>query len=92
MLNGIGGNTIEQAERNLSHAELAIWRAYRAKRGSLNIGRRVEQAIGNWQALYSTFKGVKNVDARDYMPHEDVEVMDYEALRREQYEKQKRQG
>ena len=34
VLNGIGGNTLAEAELNISHKELMEWRAYRQKYGS----------------------------------------------------------
>ena len=68
---GIGGRTIEEAKRNISSKEFATWRAFRAKRGSLFIGRRVEQAIGNLMATYLSSKGAKDVKAQSFMPHEE---------------------
>ena len=68
---GIGGRTIAEAKRNISVSELAIWRVYRAKRGSLFVGRRIEQAIGNLMATYLSSKGAKDVKALNFMPHED---------------------
>ena len=50
---------------------MAKWRVYRKKRGSLFIGRRVEQAIGNLMATYLSSKGAQNVKALNFMPHED---------------------
>ena len=41
-------------------------------RGSLNTGRRIEQVIGSFMALYrnsNRAKGTK-ADPRDFMPHE----------------------
>lgn len=54
----------------MSQAEYLIWKAYRLKRGSLFFGRRLEQAIGGFSALYMSGKGVKSVDAYSFMPHE----------------------
>lgn len=42
VINGIGGNTIAQAKRNLSYDEVMLWAAYREQTGSLNVGQRVE--------------------------------------------------
>ncbi|HFX6218628.1 TPA: hypothetical protein ACIFCE_003356 [Acinetobacter baumannii] len=56
----------------MSLKELNIWRAYRKRRGSLFLGRRIEQSFGSWMALYTGFKvreGTK-VDPYIYMPHE----------------------
>ncbi|WP_151981702.1 hypothetical protein [Acinetobacter guerrae] len=65
---------------------MAVWRAYRLKRGSLNVGRRVEQAVGNLMAFYHNgkVKQQHRIDALTLMPHEDqpeeVEVDLFEAL------------
>lgn len=65
---------------------MAVWRAYRLKRGSLNVGRRVEQAVGNLMAFYHNgkVKQQHRIDALALMPHEDqpeVEEVDlFEAL------------
>lgn len=65
---------------------MAVWRAYRLKRGSLNIGRRIEQAVGNALAMYANGNrkaGSKPLSAYDFMPHEkkpkpvDIGVEDY---------------
>ncbi|KQG36965.1 hypothetical protein APC39_15375 [Acinetobacter pittii] len=72
-LNGIGGNSIETVKRNLSLSEIRLWGEYVRKRGSLNTGRRVEQVIGSFMALYRNSnrgKGSKAADPRDFMPHE----------------------
>lgn len=71
MLNGIGGRSIFEAKQNLTMQEVRMWANYRAKRGSLNIGRRIEQNIGQYRAEYVMFKAGKQVDIYDYMPHED---------------------
>lgn len=58
------------------------WAEYRARRGSLNIGRRVEQAIGELSALYYNSK-VSKGDQREsleFMPHEDDVVIGFEEL------------
>ncbi|KXZ72135.1 hypothetical protein [Acinetobacter venetianus] len=65
---------------------MAVWRAYRLKRGSLNIGRRIEQAVGNALAMYANGNrkaGSKPLSAYDFMPHEqkpkpvEIGVEDY---------------
>ena len=65
---------------------MAIWKAYRIKYGSLNIGRRVEQAVGNLMAFYANSnkaKGAKALSPFDFMPHEqkpkpvEIGVEDY---------------
>lgn len=68
MLNGIGGRTIEEAKERLSFVEAQQWSTYMARRGSLNVGTRLEwgfaliaAAINN--ALGGTARQV------DFMPH-----------------------
>jgi hypothetical protein len=39
---GIGGRTIEEAKSSISYKEFFDWVAYRRKRGTLNVGMRVE--------------------------------------------------
>ena len=76
-LNGIGGNTIHQVKTNLTMLEINQWAEYRQRRGSLNIGRRVEQASANIIAM-NINKGLAGenwVDPLEFMPHEDdVEI------------------
>ena len=83
VLNGIGGRTIEKAKKTITPREFAIWRAYREKRGSLFIGRRVEQGFGNLMAHHTMFKvkDPESVSALTYMPHEDVPVTTFEEER-----------
>lgn len=49
------------------------WAEYRRRRGSLNIGRRVEQSIGNLMAFYHNGKveAHNRIDPLELMPHED---------------------
>ena len=61
-----------------------IWKAFRERRGSLFVGRRLEQCFGNWMAHYTRFK-VKpdtEVTAFSFMPHEDEPVTSFEDERR----------
>ena len=56
------------------------WVEYRQRRGSLNIGRRVEQSIGNLMAFYHNGKveAHNRIDALELMPHEDDVVITFE--------------
>lgn len=79
-LAGIGGNTIDDVKANLTACEVEQWYEYRKRRGSLNVGRRVEQAIGNLMAFYHNGK-VKpqyRADPLNFMPHEDDVVISFE--------------
>lgn len=88
VLAGIGGKSIAEAQNSLTFSEVLMWSAYRAKRGSLNVGRRVEQALGNLMAHYTRFhvKEPDSVDALAFMPHEDY-VSDSELSLEEYFEK-----
>lgn len=55
----------------MTHAEVSQWVAFRNKRGSFFIGRRIEQGFGNLMATYLGSKGAKDVKALSFMPHED---------------------
>ncbi|WP_228203392.1 hypothetical protein [Acinetobacter sp. CFCC 10889] len=81
VLNGIGGRTIAKAKANISYPELKIWRAYRAKRGSLFFGRRLEQVFGRYHADYIALKIQKEVDVYNFMPHEDAPETSFEEER-----------
>ncbi len=70
MLNGIGGNTIEEAKRNISIQEGSIWARYMHQRGTLNIARKLEQTVGLFTALYVGANSKDKVDFSNYMPHE----------------------
>jgi hypothetical protein len=80
-LAGIGGNTIHQVKSNLTMLEINQWAEYRRRRGSLNIGRRVEQAAANIIAM-NINKGLKRegwVDPLEFMPNEDDVIECFEA-------------
>ncbi len=74
MLNGIGGRTIAEARQRISYAEFALWQAYRVKRGSLNIGMRVEENTAMLSMIYANSKigkGDKAFSIYDFAPHLD---------------------
>ena len=79
-LAGIGGNTIHQVKNNLTMLEINQWAEYRQQRGSLNIGRRVEQASANIIAM-NINKGLKHenwVEPLEFMPNEDDVIESFE--------------
>lgn len=57
----------------MPQAEISFWLEYRRRRGSLNVGRRVEQAIAQLFANYfnSKVKASDRIDPIKLMPHED---------------------
>lgn len=79
-LAGIGGNTIHQVKTNLTMVEINQWAEYRSRRGSLNVGRRIEQAAANIIAM-NINKGLKVenwVEPLEFMPNEDDVVESFE--------------
>ncbi len=73
MLCGIGGRTIAEAQQRLSYAEVQRWARYRQQRGSLNIGRRLEETTALLATLYANChrgKGSNPFTLNDFMPHE----------------------
>lgn len=81
MLNGVGGRTIASAQASISHREFLCWAQYRAKRGSLNIGMRVERASALLAALYANSKSKNGgYGISDFAPHHDQPVLTLEDL------------
>lgn len=72
-LNGIGGNTIHEVKNTLSMLEVNQWAEYRNRRGSLNVGRRVEQTIGSMSAIFINRELARedHIEPLLLMPHED---------------------
>lgn len=79
MLNGVGGTTIAEAQENMTWPEFLKWAAFRAKRGSLNTGYRVEVAVARLCALTANFQRTKQTDrvyhVEDFAPHMDERVI-----------------
>lgn len=65
MLNGVGGCTVAEAKERLTYAEALSWFAYIRKRGSLNLGTRLEAGF----ALQAAIQSGKQMT--DFMPHAD---------------------
>ena len=83
VLNGVGGRTIAEAKQSMTSNEVYQWAAFRNKRGSLFVGRRIEQGFGNLMAHYTQFKVGSDVevDAFDFMPHENAPELTFEEQR-----------
>ncbi|UVL70600.1 hypothetical protein [Pseudomonas protegens] len=76
-MNGIGGRTIAEAQQNMTYPEFVVWMKFRAKRGSLHLGLRVEMALAQFQAFYvnsRTAKDAPKVYPQDFAPHMDPRV------------------
>lgn len=79
-MNGIGGNTIHEVKNTLSMLEVNQWAEYRNRRGSLNVGRRVEQAVGGIAAIFINreLSSEDHIDPLLLMPNEDDVVEAFE--------------
>ena len=79
-LNGIGGNSLHQVKSNLTLKEIRQWTEYRNRRGSLNIGRRVEQAAANSMAFHYNCKveSEHHIHPIELMPNEDDVIVSFE--------------
>lgn len=79
---GIGGNSIDTVKANLTAYELSQWREYRLRRGSLNIGRRIEQSAAHQMAWYHNGKveAKDRIDPLELMPHEDDVEISFEEM------------
>lgn len=64
-------------------AEFEVWVRYRAKRGSLNVGTRVEESIARFMAYWTNTKtkeGSPPVYWQQFAPHADDRVMTLQEL------------
>lgn len=76
-MNGIGGRTIAEAQERMTYLEFLVWMRFRAKRGSMHQGMRVEMALAQFQAFYvnsKTGKDVPRLHQQDFAPHMDPRV------------------
>lgn len=76
-MNGIGGRTIAEAQERMTYSEFVVWMKFRAKRGSLHQGMRVEMALAQFQALYANSKtgnDAPRLYQQDFAPHMDARV------------------
>lgn len=68
MLNGIGGETIAEAQERVTAEEAHAWAAYMRKRGSLHVGMRLEYGFALLAVIISNALGGKR-QLHDFMPH-----------------------
>lgn len=73
---GIGGRTIAEAQECISYGEFCAWVQYRRKRGSLNLGLRMEHSSALLASMYA------NAHSKDggfkihqFAPHFDEPVI-----------------
>lgn len=84
MLCGIGGRTIAEAQESVSYSEFQRWVRYRAKRGSLNVGMRVEHAGAMLAAMYANAHSKDGgFKLTDFAPYHDQPAMSLEAAMKE---------
>lgn len=69
VLHQIGGNSIEESQRTLSDREVSIWMKYMRERGSLNIGGRIEHAVGLISSMYEQVNSGGKVDLTKHYPN-----------------------
>lgn len=79
-MNGIGGNTLHQVKSNLTLFEINQWAEYRHRRGSLNIGRRVEQSAAHVMSFgyNNKVKSEDWIEPIELMVHEDDVIISFE--------------
>ncbi|PZT41928.1 phage tail protein [Stenotrophomonas maltophilia] len=80
-MNGIGGRSIAEAMECLSIREFQLWSVYRAKRGSLNLGGRMDAAAGMLAALFVNANkkpGSPPFKPADFIPYADAEPISLE--------------
>jgi len=71
---GVGGRTIEEAQRNISYEEFVRWAKYRNKRGSLNVGLRAEHDLAMIVQMFANRyrkEGSAPFTIYDFAPHLD---------------------
>lgn len=72
---GIGGRTIAEAQERVSYPEFIAWVKYRAKRGSLNAGLRVERGAALLASLYANTHSKGGYTLSDFAPYHDQPEM-----------------
>lgn len=70
MLNGVGGATVARAKESISQAEFLDWIEYRERRGSLNLGMRLEAGFSLLAVSINRGLG-GHAKIEDFMPHMD---------------------
>lgn len=71
-MNGVGGSTIAEAKERLSYPEFLQWVKYRRKRGSLNLGMRVERGSALLATLYANSHSKRGgYKVYDFTPHDE---------------------
>jgi hypothetical protein len=75
-LNGVGGRTIAEAQERISYPEFIAWARYRAKRGSLHPGMRIERGAALLASLYANSHSKQGgYSLTDFAPYHDEPVV-----------------
>lgn len=69
VLHGIGGRTILEAKTRMTYGEAMDWYAYIRRRGSLNLGNRLEHGFAMLATVLSRIHGGQ-AEMGDFMPYE----------------------
>lgn len=68
----MGGCTIAEAQERISYVEFAAWARYRAKRGSLHPGMRIERGAALLASLYAnSLSKHGGYSLTDFAPYHD---------------------
>ena len=70
-MNGIGGRTIVEAQKNMSMVEARQWAQYMQRHGGLNIAERIEQAAALICTTGAQLMGNKKVKVADFIPNRE---------------------
>lgn len=62
----------------MTYDEFLAWVAYRAKRGSLHFGMRIESAVATLSALFANAHSKGGFTPHDFAPHHDEPAIDLE--------------
>lgn len=74
-MNGIGGQTVEEAKQRMAYSEALMWSAFIKKRGSLHTGLRLENGFALLAVMINRAMGGK-AQMDDFMPHYDHKPAD----------------
>lgn len=76
-MNGIGGRTVAEAKRRMSHVEFLAWLAFFRKKGSLHFGHRLDLAVAR---LCSILGAHGKLPPSDFMPQYEEEEASLDAI------------
>lgn len=82
-MNGIGGRTVEEAQRTMLLSEFFLWQKFRHKRGSLHTGMRIEESVAKFLAYWFNSKtkpDAPRLHPQDFAPHMDERVISLEEI------------